>query len=80
MNKRETVTLPALIKKVSKVLGDGTIIHHTPTERNKIGQSGVHTFVCDIQDIIDEIVPEAKNGNRPQEINRALMKMLLTQQ
>ena len=47
-------TYGGILKKVCHVLGNGTIINHPPTERNPLGQSGLHTFIDDIMDIVDE--------------------------
>ncbi len=48
-----TTTQPALVKKIYDTLGRGSVILHQPTETNMIGQSGLHTFITDILDIVD---------------------------
>jgi hypothetical protein len=68
-------THKGLIEKVSKVLGNGNVIHHEPTEENQIGQSGVHTFVSDIMDVIEDINGPLKE---PSSTWKELMKFLIT--
>jgi len=50
--KMSTKTYSTLIQKVYTTLGNGNVICHTPNENNKMGQSGVHTFIDDIIDIV----------------------------
>ena len=45
-------THPGILKKVLQALGNGIVTHHEPTETNRLGQSGLHTFVDDIMDVI----------------------------
>lgn len=47
-------THPGIVEKVLKTLGNGGVIHHDPTPENRLGQSGLHTFIDDIQDVVDE--------------------------
>lgn len=75
-----TTTLPELIDNAVKALGNGRVVNHTPNEHNSIGQSGVHTFIEDIQDIIEKIVPEATKGTKPVELNKALNKLMFNRQ
>jgi hypothetical protein len=63
-----------LIEQVSKALGNGTVIHHIPTKDNLIGQSGVHTFVSDIMDVIENINGPVKD---PGETFKALIKLII---
>jgi len=48
-----TKTYQPLIAKAAAALGKGLVIHHPPTETNLLGQSGVHTLVEDIQDVVE---------------------------
>lgn len=68
-------TLPVLIQNIFNGLGRGDIIHHKPTSENQIGQSGVHTFIDDIQDVC-----EAHWSEGPQAVNRALFCLLAKQE
>jgi hypothetical protein len=45
-------TCSGLRIQVYRALGSGDVVHHEPTEENQIGQSGVHTFVDDIMDVV----------------------------
>lgn len=47
-------THPGILKKVYAALGRGTVLRHEPTETNRLGQSGLHTFVDDILDVLNE--------------------------
>ena len=51
--KMKTKTLPAIIKNITHELGNGNVTHHEPTEENKVGQSGLHTFIDDIMDVVE---------------------------
>jgi hypothetical protein len=70
MNSIGTKTYKPLMVNATKALvhalGGGGVIIHKPTPENQIGQSGVHTFINDLQDIIDA------NFDSPQKLNRAL--------
>jgi hypothetical protein len=76
----KTNTAPFLIEKVTKTLGNGGVINHTPTEENKIGQSGVHTFVDDIMNVV---VINSVHGfaatNEYAAVYRALSKLFFEQ-
>lgn len=50
----KTKTHPSIIKKVHEALHGGIVIHHEPTEGNRLGQSGLHTFVLDLMNVIEE--------------------------
>ena len=67
-------THPGIVKKVSQVLGNGNVVHHPTTEENKIGQSGVHTFIGDIMDIVEKVNGPIKNS---QQTYRALAEFLI---
>lgn len=47
-----TRTLPSIVQRIYKELGNGCVTHHAPSETNPLGQSGVHTFVSDIMDLM----------------------------
>lgn len=56
----KTKTHPGIVKRVYRELGlTGVVTHHEPTENNRVGQSGVHTFVDDIITIVLESENEA---------------------
>lgn len=48
----KTRTLPEIVRKVYGALGRSGVMKHDPTAVNKVGQSGVHTFVDDVVDIV----------------------------
>jgi len=48
----KTKTFPAMVQKVCKALGTSGVVSHTPTDTNRLGQSGVHTFVSDVISIV----------------------------
>lgn len=50
-------THPMLIKKVYNAIGRNHVVHHDPTATNPLGQSGLHTMVNDILDIVDATEP-----------------------
>ncbi len=57
--KIQTKTLKGMVQQVYRLLGNGCVTHHDPTENNKMGQSGVHTFVDDLITIVLESSNEA---------------------
>jgi len=66
-------TYSGILKKVYRALGSGSVIHHPPTEANKIGQSGLHTFVDDIMDVV---AAAGLEGVWDSEIQRAVWRDL----
>jgi hypothetical protein len=48
----KTKTCPEIVRRVCGALGRSTVIHHEPTDTNKLGQSGVHTFADDVIGIV----------------------------
>jgi hypothetical protein len=48
-----TTTYPPMVKKVYEVMGRAGVTHHTPTPMNSLGQSGLHTLISDIMDIME---------------------------
>jgi hypothetical protein len=50
----KTKTHKALVQQVGKLQWlDGNVTNHQPTGSNVLGQSGLHTFVDDIMDIVE---------------------------
>lgn len=47
-----TTTYPPMVTALYDKIGRGCVSHHEPTEDNKIGQSGLHTLINDILDIV----------------------------
>lgn len=66
-------THPGILKKVLQALGSGSVIHHEPTETNHVGQSGLHTFVDDIMDVV---AAAGLEGVWDSEIQRAVWRDL----
>ena len=54
-----------MMKEILRTLGNGGIISHDPTEENPLGQSGVHTFVDDIQDVIEKVMTSPEGYTPP---------------
>jgi hypothetical protein len=69
------ITHPAILFKANnalvKELGDGAVTRHQPTPENPLGQSGLHTYIDDLQNVIE------KNKDNPQMLNKALFKFFL---
>jgi hypothetical protein len=76
----KTHTAPFVIEKVTKALGSEGVVNHTPSEDNKIGQSGVHTFIDDIMNVI--VLNSVHGFAEPNEyatVYKALNKLFLEQ-
>jgi len=44
----KTKTFPEIVRRVYGTLGRSSMVRHEPTDTNRQGQSGAHTFVDDI--------------------------------
>ncbi|NTV79592.1 MAG: hypothetical protein HGA25_10790 [Clostridiales bacterium] len=51
--KVATKTFPPLVRAIYDRMGSGHIVFHEKTENNSLGQSGMHTFIEDILDIVE---------------------------
>ena len=51
------ITLPRMLGdmavEINNLFMGSNILHHTPTEENQLGQSGIHTVLEDLHDVID---------------------------
>jgi hypothetical protein len=56
----KTKTSPEVVRRVYGALGRSTIVHHDPTDTNKLGQSGAHTFADDVITIVKSADSEAQ--------------------
>ena len=45
-------TYKGILAKVHDAIGRGTVVQHTPTETNALGQSGYHTLADDIMNVM----------------------------
>ncbi len=66
-------TYPGVLRKIAEAMGNGNVIHHPATEENRIGQSGIHTFVDDIMNIIEDA---GLKGVWDSELQRTIYKEL----
>ena len=56
----KTKTLPQIVRQVYGALGRSATVNHDPTDANQEGESGAHTFVDDVVDIVSSSTNSAQ--------------------